>query len=94
VLVLGWWDARAWSLGVVPLSVLLVCNRRLYAFLLRERGPWFLLRVLPLHWLYFLYSGLAFAGSILVSTLVWRRPGRTAGCHGAVQNRGGAVPFG
>jgi glycosyltransferase involved in cell wall biosynthesis len=51
------------GLTVVGASVLvlLVLNRDFYLFLLRKRGPWFTIRILPWHWFYFFYSGLAFA---------------------------------
>ncbi len=51
----------AWVAALGPVAVLLTLNRALYGFFLRERGPRFLLRVLPLHWLYFAYSALSFA---------------------------------
>ena len=41
-------------------GVLLVLNHALYAFFYRNRGLWFTINTLPWHWLYFLYSGLAF----------------------------------
>jgi GT2 family glycosyltransferase len=47
------------------LIVLLRCNEPLYAFFLRQRGPWFLFTVLPMHWLYYAYSALAFGGGML-----------------------------
>jgi glycosyltransferase involved in cell wall biosynthesis len=62
---------RRWP-AVPPLvALLLACNARLYLFFFQVRGPWFLLRVLPLHWLYYAYSALAFAGCMLVRD---RRP--------------------
>jgi glycosyltransferase involved in cell wall biosynthesis len=70
ILLVGWREASAWGLAVLPLGVLLACNRRLYAFLLRERGAWFLLRVLPMHWLYFAYSALTFAGYGMVGAVL------------------------
>ncbi len=45
-------------------GVLLVVNRRFYMFLARKRGTLFLCRILPLHWLYFVYSGLSFATAL------------------------------
>lgn len=45
--------------GAAVLAVI-VLNRDLYAFFLRERGPRFLLGAIPLHLLYFTYSGLTF----------------------------------
>jgi glycosyltransferase involved in cell wall biosynthesis len=57
---------RRWP-AVPPLvGLLMACNARLYLFLLQIRGPWFLVRVLPVHWLYYAYSALAFAGCMLV----------------------------
>lgn len=53
-------NAFALLAAVPAVAVLLVLNRPLYAFLLRVRGPWFLLRALPLHWFYFLYSAASF----------------------------------
>lgn len=40
---------------------LLVLNQNFYRFFLRKRGLWFTIRILPWHWFYFFYSGLAFA---------------------------------
>jgi glycosyltransferase involved in cell wall biosynthesis len=76
LLVGGWWEATAWLIAGLPLAVLLACNRRLYAFFWRERGPWFRMRVLPLHWLYLVYSALAFVGYLLVRPIVWSRGAR------------------
>jgi glycosyltransferase involved in cell wall biosynthesis len=76
LLVLGAWDTTAWVLAALPLLVLLGSNTRLYGFFLRERGLWFLLRVLPLHWLYLFYSAGVFGSCMLVSTVMQRRDGR------------------
>jgi len=40
--------------------LLLMLNRDLFLFFYRKRGFWFMLRAIPLHFLYFLSSGLAF----------------------------------
>lgn len=48
-------------LSIACCAVLLHLNRDFYRFLMRKQGALFLLRALPLHWLYFLYSGLSFA---------------------------------
>ena len=45
----------------VVIILLLAINWRFYLFLLKKRGGIFLLRSLPFHWLYFLYSGLSYA---------------------------------
>lgn len=54
-------------LGATAVLVLLIVqlNSRFYAFFLRERGAFFAAAVIPLHVLYFLYSGLAFGLGIL-----------------------------
>jgi len=52
-----------WFLAGAALAVILVValNRHLFQFLCRTRGRWFALRCIPLHLLYFLYSGASFA---------------------------------
>lgn len=59
--------------GVVPLTsalalsallcavALLALNFDVYRFFWRKRGPWFAIRSVPMHWAYYLYSGLTFA---------------------------------
>ena len=51
----GTWVAIAAAL----LLLLVAINRRFYAFFARERGALFAVRVVPLHVLYYLYSGVA-----------------------------------
>jgi glycosyltransferase involved in cell wall biosynthesis len=57
--------AWAWprALAVVGLGAVALTwtNRSLYRFFLHKRGLSFTLQALPWHWLYFFYSGLAFA---------------------------------
>jgi glycosyltransferase involved in cell wall biosynthesis len=65
-LVVAWLQPQAiWV--VAGLAGLLVgLNFDLYRFFYQKRGLWFALRVLPLHWLYYLYNAIAFAlGSML-----------------------------
>lgn len=59
-LLLGRWHRAARAAALAPLGVLLFANRHLYRFFLINRGAWFLARSLPLHWLYYAYSTLAF----------------------------------
>ncbi len=68
VLVSGWF---AW-LATVTLLATLLLNGRLYRFLARRGGFWFGLRCVPLHLLYFIYSGASYLA-------VWgtRRLGRS-----------------
>ncbi len=40
--------------------LLLWLNRDLYTFFYRKREFWFVLRVIPMHWLYYAYNGLSF----------------------------------
>ena len=41
-------------------GVVAAINFRFYAFLTRRRGIWFALRAIPVHFLYYYYSGIAF----------------------------------
>ena len=52
-----------WFLNITPLFmlVLLYLNRDLYSFFKEKRGVYFSLKTIFWHWLYFFYSGLAFA---------------------------------
>jgi hypothetical protein len=59
----------AWTALWVPILILLGCNQDLYTFFRREKGWWFLLRVLPMHWLYYAYSALAFGGGMALGSL-------------------------
>jgi len=56
-----------WALTVTGLSVasLLTLNRVFYRYLAERRGLWFVVRALPWHWLYYLYSALCFGGVVL-----------------------------
>lgn len=47
--------------GTLVCGILLaLLNWPLYRFFRNKRGSWFALKVIPWHWLYFFYSGLAF----------------------------------
>lgn len=54
-----WWTPGLALAGVVALALLLL-NLPVYQFFYRKRGTWFLLKMIPWHWLYFAYSGLAY----------------------------------
>lgn len=56
----GWW-AGALGIGIGIAFTLVVINWSVYRFFYQKRGLWFAFRVMPWHWLYFLYGGLAFA---------------------------------
>ena len=51
----------AWHIWAGALALLTLLDLPLWHYLFRLRGPWFTLRAAPLHWLYYLYSGAAFA---------------------------------
>jgi hypothetical protein len=46
--------------AAVAMTALVVLNLPVYRFFLRARGVFFTLCVLPWHWFYFLYGGVAF----------------------------------
>jgi len=50
-------------------AVGIVSNAGFYRFLAARRGWWFALRCVPVHALFFLYSGLAFAGGLILYAL-------------------------
>jgi glycosyltransferase involved in cell wall biosynthesis len=52
------------ALGLATL--LLWLNRELYRFFYHQRGWRFALRVIPLHWLYYLYNAIAFGCGLLL----------------------------
>jgi hypothetical protein len=41
-------------------------NLDLYSFYLKQRGLWFTLRVIPMHWVYFFSCGLSAVGGTLL----------------------------
>ncbi len=53
---------QPYALALIPFiaGVLLLMNVDLYRFFYQKRGFWFMLGVIPWHWLFFFYSGLAF----------------------------------
>ncbi len=54
------WGSLVW-VALLCALILVLLNRDFYSFLRRRRGLAFTLRAVPLHWLYYLYSVLAFA---------------------------------
>jgi GT2 family glycosyltransferase len=51
---------RLFVLPLAALAILLVWNRELYLFFFQRGGPWFALACIPLHLLYYVYSGLSY----------------------------------
>jgi cellulose synthase/poly-beta-1,6-N-acetylglucosamine synthase-like glycosyltransferase len=60
-LFLSYWQPLALFVAVAAVAMLLVLNRSLYRFFLNKRGVQFVVQAIFWHWLYFLYSGAAFA---------------------------------
>jgi len=67
----GWfWYGDIWAAAVAaPLAGIVLLNRRLYLFFIRERSILFTLVVMPLHVAYYLYSLAAFAIGVMAHLL-------------------------
>ena len=57
----SWWWGSGVAISCGLSLALLMLNLPVYRFFYQQRGLWFAIRVIPWHWLYFLYGGLAFA---------------------------------
>lgn len=55
-----WWNPL-WAVAALIMFALLVINAPLYGFFVKKRGIPFALQSIPWHWLYYFYSGVAFA---------------------------------
>ena len=60
---------------------LLAVDWRLWRYFAAERGWWFALRAVPMQWLYYLYSGAAFAWVLLTGDWRRQRAAPTAGAR-------------
>jgi GT2 family glycosyltransferase len=60
-LAVAWWWSPGWLAALVLSLTLVVINSSVYRFFYNKRGMVFAIRTIPWHWLYYLYSGLAFA---------------------------------
>lgn len=69
----AFWPAALLACLLAVLA-LLALNAPLYRFFLRKRGVFFTLGVLPWHWLYFLYGGVAFGLGLVRYHLGAARP--------------------
>ncbi|MGH9548379.1 MAG: glycosyltransferase, partial [Terriglobales bacterium] len=58
------WPTLLLTAGALA-TVLTYMNREVYAYFLRCRGFIFMLKVMPMHWLYFLYAGFSFGLGVL-----------------------------
>ncbi len=59
------WQLKLLLLTWIISIILIVLNYSVYKFFLEKRGLWFTIAVLPWHWFYYLYSGLAFGISLI-----------------------------
>lgn len=68
------------ALTLLSAGILAALNRHFYVFLAEKRGRLFMVRAVPLHWLYFLYSGAAF---VLATMSYWYESllSEPAPCH-------------
>jgi len=57
----AWWSISTLFLAGGLSLALIIINLPVYQFFLQKRGLWFSIRVIPWHWFYFFYGGLAFA---------------------------------
>jgi GT2 family glycosyltransferase len=67
-LVAAWWWTGALFIAAAAIALLLIINYPVYQFFNRKRGMVFAIATIPWHWLYYLYSGLAFAIGIIRHT--------------------------
>jgi len=56
-----------WPASCVALAAVIALNLDFYSFLRRRRGIVFMLQAIPMHLLYFLYSGTAFAVACIIA---------------------------
>jgi GT2 family glycosyltransferase len=64
-MVAAWWQIGALAIAIAAIALLLKLNYPLYQFFNRKRGIVFAIATIPWHWLYYIYSGLAFAIGIV-----------------------------
>jgi glycosyltransferase involved in cell wall biosynthesis len=65
-LALGFWWPAAWAVGLIGALLLLWLNGDVYRFFRQKRGFVFMLGAAGMHWLYYLYSGLAFGLGVVL----------------------------
>jgi glycosyltransferase involved in cell wall biosynthesis len=70
------------------LALLLALNFDVYRFYYKVRGLWFALRVIPLHFLYYLYSGLGFVTGMLIYVIYDRRSGQSTDTTSSINEEG------
>ncbi|WP_414622305.1 glycosyltransferase [Calothrix sp. CCY 0018] len=68
-LILGFWWSGFFAVAAVLSLIMLWLNFAVYHFFYAKRGLGFALRVIPWHWFYYFYGGLAFA--VGTSNYLW-----------------------
>jgi glycosyltransferase involved in cell wall biosynthesis len=68
----GWWPESFAVAGTFSL-LLFIINGALYRYFLSKRGLWFTIKTIPWHWLYYFYSGSAFAIGLIQFLFFKRR---------------------
>jgi glycosyltransferase involved in cell wall biosynthesis len=86
-----WWPWALIGAGAASVALLTI-NAPLYRFFWRKRGPWFALRSVPWHWLFYLYGALGFA--VGVGSCLFLRPARPGPPRDPVQAPGLGRPSG
>ena len=62
----SFWLGELLMFSLAALLFVIILNFPLYSFFKKKKGLWFALKVIPMHWLYLFYSGIAFGwGAIL-----------------------------
>jgi glycosyltransferase involved in cell wall biosynthesis len=68
-LLAGFIQPSSLLIALVLAALLVWLNLNLYRFFYLKRGLWFTLRVIPIHWLYYVYNAISFGCGLL---LYWR----------------------
>jgi glycosyltransferase involved in cell wall biosynthesis len=68
-IVVSFFQMQAVLVAVGLVILLLWLNSQLYYFFYQKRGLLFALKVIPLHWLYYIYNAISFGGGLI---LYWR----------------------
>lgn len=62
----GLFQPQAWLIALGLIALLLWLNFDLYRFFYQKRGLLFALRVIPMHWLYYIYNAISFGCGLLL----------------------------
>jgi glycosyltransferase involved in cell wall biosynthesis len=68
------------ALGIIALALVLL-NLDVYRFFWRSRGVWFAVRAVPVHWTYYVYSGVTFVYCLAMHVFSAPAPPQRASIH-------------